>query len=51
MSLEKPDLDDFNDFIEIDRPNHNALARLNVDKTFRIQTIEGLVNRRPADLE
>src|SRR6202035_3679523 len=49
--VEKPDLDDFDDFVEIDRPNHDALARLNVDKTFRIQPVEGLVNGRPPDLE
>src|SRR3977135_3698039 len=49
--VEKPDLDDLNNFVEIDRPNHNALARLNVDKTFRIQAIEGLVNGRSPDLE
>jgi len=49
--VEKPDLDDFDDFVEIDRPNHDALARLNVDQTFCIQAIEGLVNGRPPDLE
>jgi hypothetical protein len=49
--VEKLDLDDFDDFVEIDRPNHDALARLNVDQIFCIQAIECLVNGRPPDLE
>lgn len=49
--VQKPCFDNFDNFIEINRPHDNSLARLNIDKAFAMQSVERLMNRRPADLQ
>src|SRR5258708_26329377 len=49
--VEKSDLDDLNNFVEIDGPHHDAFSRLNVDKALHVQSVKRLVNRRSSNFE